>query len=125
MTDLQDPCPERLHGPGAKLWLRTGLYFGQSRPDGSLISEAEWERFLAEDVTPRFPAGLTVTHAHGQWGAVGSIVREHSRIVVVIYPSERAEESSLLLEAIRRAYVAQFAQDSVMREDAAPVCASF
>ena len=120
-----NPCEERLHGPGARPWMRTGLYFGQSRPDGSLIAEAEWERFLAAEVTPRFPAGLTVTHAHGQWGAVGSVVREQSRIVVVIYPAERAEASSLLLEEIRRAYVTQFSQDSVMREDAAPVCASF
>ncbi|MGI9253765.1 MAG: DUF3574 domain-containing protein [Thermomicrobiales bacterium] len=126
MTSFDDDlCPERLHGAGAKPWMRTGLYFGQSRPDGSLIAEADWEHFLQSEVTTRFPAGLTVTHADGQWGSVGAIVRERSRIVVVIYPAERAEASSLLLEEIRRAYVTEFSQDSVMREDAAPVCASF
>jgi Protein of unknown function (DUF3574) len=107
------------------MWMRTGLYFGQSRPDGTLIDEREWEHFLETEVTSRFPAGLTVTHAHGQWGSIGSIVREQSRIVVVIYPAERAEASSLLLEEIRRSYVDRFSQDSVMREDAVPVCASF
>jgi len=120
-----DPCPEHLHGPGARHWIRSTLYFGLSRPDGSLISFEEWEAFLAHEVTTRFPAGLTVTEARGQWGAVGSIVRERSRVLMVIYPEADAAVSSAMLEEVRRAYVSKFAQDSVMREDAVPICASF
>lgn len=127
MTDsaAHDPCPEHLHGPGARHWIRSSLYFGLSRPDGSLISLDQWEAFLSDEVTSRFPAGLTVTEARGQWGAIGSIVREHSRVLMVIYPEADAAASSARLEEIRRAYVARFVQDSVMREDAVPVCASF
>ncbi len=32
--------------PGSKRWARTELYFGLSKPDGSLISEADFQRFL-------------------------------------------------------------------------------
>jgi len=42
------------------------LFFGLGTPDGTL-SDEKWARFLTEVVTPRFPSGLTVVHADGQW----------------------------------------------------------
>ena len=54
--------------------LRTTLYFGLARPKGS-VSELEWQIFLRDEVTARFPQGLTVWEAEGQWkgtdGAIG------------------------------------------------------
>ena len=53
--------------------LRTTLYFGRTRPKGS-VSELEWQMFLRDEVTQRFPEGLTVWEAEGQWRtATGSI----------------------------------------------------
>ena len=46
--------------------IRTTLYFGLSRPKGS-VSELEWQVFLRDEVTRRFPDGLTVWQAEGQW----------------------------------------------------------
>jgi hypothetical protein len=40
------------------------LYFGLNTPQGA-VSESEWESFLAEIVTPRFPSGLTVIDGRG------------------------------------------------------------
>ena len=37
--------------------LRTTLYFGLARPKGS-VSELEWQIFLRDEVTGRFPEGL-------------------------------------------------------------------
>ena len=42
------------------------LYFGTQTPDGAVTAE-QWTQFLATDVTPRFPRGLTVWPAAGQW----------------------------------------------------------
>ena len=42
--------------------LRTTLYFGLARPKGS-VSELAWQMFLRDEVTARFPDGLTVWNA--------------------------------------------------------------
>ena len=34
---------------------------------GGEVSEEEWRAFLETEVTPRFPDGLTVLTAYGQW----------------------------------------------------------
>src|SRR5437016_3726037 len=46
---------------------RTELYFGRSIPGGGEVSAAEWQRFLADVVTPRFPNGFTIVDAAGQY----------------------------------------------------------
>src|SRR5262249_11578696 len=43
------------------------IFFGRAIPGGGSVSEEEWATFLAEVVTPRFPDGLTVWRAEGQW----------------------------------------------------------
>ena len=56
--------------------IRTTLYFGLSRPKGS-VSELEWQIFMRDEVTKRFPDGLTVWQAEGQWlNPAGSIDRD-------------------------------------------------
>ena len=57
--------------------------------------------------------------AHGGYkvrdAATGKTVREHSRVVMVLYlPSPEAEAA---IEAIRAAYKTRFRQDSVLRLD--------
>ena len=48
------------------------LYFGTATPVG-VVTEEEWRRFLAEEVTPRFPEGLTFWSMAGDTSSV-----EHS-----------------------------------------------
>lgn len=43
------------------------LFLGRQIPGGGMVSDADWTAFLAEVVTPRFPEGLTVWRAEGQW----------------------------------------------------------
>ncbi|HEX5574346.1 MAG TPA: DUF3574 domain-containing protein, partial [Gemmatimonadales bacterium] len=52
---------------GDTVLVRETLYFGRNRPGGGTVSDAEWKAFLVEVVTPRFPLGLTVQKATGQW----------------------------------------------------------
>jgi len=113
---------------GAEAFSRTELFFGTARPDGTAVTEADWTEFLAEEITPRFPDGLTVISGMGQWQEEdGDIIQERSQQVILLYPSEFAVESGALIEEIRAAYELDFQQESVLRadDDAAPVCVSF
>ena len=108
---------------GAEDWARTELYFGLSRPDGGTISDADFQGFVDREVTPRFPDGLTVLPGAGQWrGGDGRIVKEGSRILVLLHPATPDVNDEL--DEIRGAYKAQFDQDSVLRVDGAS-CVSF
>ena len=118
------PVEARLSCPaGAESWTRTELYMGLSRPDGSVIGEADFRGFVDREVTPRFPDGLTLLAGAGQWrGADGTIVKEDSRVLVLLHPG--TAELDRALDAVRSAYVEQFDQESVLRVDGAS-CVSF
>jgi hypothetical protein len=111
----------------AEPWIRTELFFGTAKPDGSAVSNAEWEAFLDSEITPRFPDGLTVISGDGQWqGEDDVIVEERSKIVILLYPREAIDESNAEIEDIRAAYEQRFQQESVLRaDDDRPVCTSF
>jgi hypothetical protein len=85
--------------------------------------DARWRQFLAREVTPRFPDGLTVYEATGQWRdpATHKVTREKSRVLRIIAPMDVARDK---IAAVADAYRQQFRQKSVgivTRE----VCASF
>lgn len=102
---------------------QTTLYFGLNRPQGAAITEAEWQTFVDSEVTPRFKAGLTVFTAKGQWlGDDGKLARENSKALLLIHAPDKASEQGI--EALRAIYKQRFAQDSVMRVDAA-TCVAF
>ena len=65
---------------------QTTLYFGLNRPSGPVITGEEWQRFVDNDVTPRFRDGLTVFDARGQWlGNDGKVAREPSKALMLIH----------------------------------------
>jgi Protein of unknown function (DUF3574) len=106
---------------GETLLQRSTLYFGAARPDGGMVSDAEWTRFLVEVVTPAFPDGMTWFDAHGQWrGDAGDVVRESSRLIVLLHATDKATQRRI--DSIARHYKRAFAQESVLQERSA-VCA--
>ena len=57
------------HPAHAAHWVTTQLYFGlgsAGKPSEG-VTEAAWQDFLDTEVTPRFPAGLSVMEVYGQW----------------------------------------------------------
>ncbi len=90
------------------------LFFGRTYVDGRLITDDQWTTFLAEIVTPRFPAGLTVWRADGQWrGANGQIAHEPSMVLQLLHADDAAAEKAIA--EIIAEYRKRFAQESVMR----------
>ncbi len=102
-----------------KSWVVAELLFGREH-----VSERSWSRFLAAEITPRFPDGLTVYDAKGQWRPPGSkeIRRERSKVVMIAMPADAGNDARL--QQVIDAYKARFRQLSVgliVR----PACVSF
>ena len=98
----------------ADVWQRCELYFGQSIPGGGQVSAEQWQAFVDREVTPRFPQGLTVLQAQGQWrNAQGGIDREASRVLVLLLPADTARGP--LMDELRSRYREQFRQEALGR----------
>jgi hypothetical protein len=107
------PAPIDETGPIA---VADRLYLGGSSPMGP-VTDADWERFVGEVVTPLFPDGLTLWRAQGQWrNADGSITREPVMVIEILHSGEAGTEARL--ETIARAYRTRFAQEAVLRATA-------
>jgi len=113
-TDGGDVC-----GPGSEARTTAELYFGRNfgfgrhvgdQPD---VSDADWRAFLDEEVTPRFPDGLTVIDGAGQWKSrTGSIDREASKVLMIVLPGRPDDRARL--DAVREAYKRRFQQEAVL-----------
>jgi hypothetical protein len=110
-------------GSGAKSFSRTELFFGLRKADGTEVSNAEFQKFLDREVTPRFPDGFTLVAGDGQFKTDrGAIVKERSKLLILLYPI--AASSNQQIEQIRKAYITAFQQQSVIRADNLS-CANF
>ena len=95
---------------------RTELYFGMGKRDGSEVTEDEWQRFLTEEVTTKFPDGLTIIEARGQYRtSAGMIIRERSRVLILLYPKKQRRDADKKIDDICDAYKRMFQQESVLR----------
>jgi len=100
--------------------VRTTLYFGTARPKGS-VSELEWQMFLRDEVTARFPDGLTVWEAEGQWKQPGGAIgHERSKVLLLVHPD--TPDARAAVQAVITKYRKSFEQESVLWETSR-VCA--
>lgn len=112
-------CKHVLKG---ELLNRTELIFGLSRP-GGVITEEEFQEFVDSEVTRRFPDGLTLVAAKGQFkGANGNVIQEGSKILILLYSFSL--QRHVAVDEIRSLYKTQFNQESVLRIDERS-CVSF
>lgn len=110
--------------PAGQEPMRTAqLFFGRNIGHKPGVSEADFRAFVDQELTPRFPEGLTVLDGGGQWkGDENKMIREASKVVVLVLPLKG--DSGDKLDAARRAYVRKFHQDSVMLVTQ-PACVAF
>lgn len=104
--------------------LEIDLLFGRNIEGALGVSEEEWTDFVAKEISPRFPQGLSVDDAVGQWRDrdTNAIVKEPSKDVQIIVPQDAEVKGKI--DAIVNAYKERFQQQSVgvvMR----PACVSF
>lgn len=116
-ADDKEVAPAGAPQPIGDRFGRTELFFGTEKP-GPDVTNEEFRRFVRREVTPRFPDGLTQYDALGQFkDSAGRIVKERSKVIVLLYPAEVSQPSSVKIEEIRDAYEDAFDQESVLRAD--------
>jgi hypothetical protein len=118
-----DPAPQATAAfqgdaarPEAAHWIRCELFFGIGSfgaPDDG-VGEMRWRAFLDREVTPRFPDGLTVLDAYGQWrGHPGEEPsRLRSKMLVILCEDTVANRASI--DAIRVAFKTSTHDKSVL-----------
>ncbi len=99
-----DPIPEIIEAD---------LFFGRNIPGGGEVSESQFQAFVDSVITPRFPAGLTIFDANGQFqDSIGTIIEEPSKVVTLLF--EDTQENETAIDEIITAYLQQFNQESVL-----------
>ena len=105
----------------AQGWVRSELYFGvgeetgpADRPQAESISEAQWHAFLDKEVTARFPDGLTVFDAYGQWLFRGAKEPNRLSTKVLVILHEDTPQRTSDIEAIRLAWKQATKHQSVL-----------
>lgn len=108
--------PAEAHG-----WVESRLYFGLGPAGGSGkqgrrgARGAVWRRFLDEEVTPRFPTGLSVSDVYGQWQRQGKgrTERLRSKMLILLYPEN--VENARRIDEIRAAWKQRTGDQSVLK----------
>ena len=102
--------------------LEISFMFGRNVGSELGVSEELWTDFVASEITPRFPHGLTIDDALGQWrdAETNEIVKELSKELHVIVPDDT--ETYEKIDSIVAAYQERFQQQAV---GIRPACASF
>lgn len=100
--------------PAAAKWVDTRLYFGIGASDAP-ARDADWQAFLDTEVTPRFPAGLSVLDVAGQWQRHPGTapIRVRTKLLVIDYPATPDNEAAI--EAIRLAWKKRTGDQSVLK----------
>ena len=114
-ASLEPPTNTAPKSSAADAWTRTDLYFGLSKRGGASVSEEDWNRFVDDQITPRFPDGFTVTPAQGHYLQDGQVIVEPSKVVTILH--QRAQDVDDRINALVKEYVQRFNQDSVLRCD--------
>jgi hypothetical protein len=107
---------------GLKPMTSAELFFGRSISEGKTVSDTDWQRFVDEEVAPRFPAGFTELDATGHWQRGRESLKEGSKLLLIVLPGLARDHPRL--DEIRRAYQIRFHQESVLLFET-PGCGGF
>jgi hypothetical protein len=101
--------------PAGQERLRTAqLFFGQRVEGQPWVSETQFRRFVEEELTTRFPDGLTVLEGGRQWkGDENREIRDAAKVVLIVLPKDGDAQNRL--QAVQAAYKVRFNQDSVLK----------
>ena len=97
---------------GTEQFTEYRLFFG--RGDPMVVDEAAWNAFVEDTVQPRFPDGLTVIDAAGQWhDPTGAFIKERTKLVLIL--AKPNDDGMARIDEISQEYERRFNQASVLR----------
>lgn len=94
--------------------VKTELYFGRTIGIDEYVTGEQWEKFVDEYISSRFPAGFSILDVSGRWKCIktGKTIREDTKLLVLCH--HRTTNDDNHLREIIKAYKDLFDQDSVM-----------
>ena len=99
---------------GGELWTEYRLFMGRGVDGVEVVSDNDWEAFLADTITPRFPDGLSVIDVAGQGGSGDAVDRERTKMLLVLAPVD--DDAALdRINEVGAEYKQRFSQASVLR----------
>ena len=99
---------------GGEFWAEYRLFMGRGGGGAEVVSDADWDAFLADTIAPRFPDGLSVIDVAGQGAnADGTIERERTKMLLVLAP--QGGDALDRINEISAAYKQRFSQNSTLR----------
>ncbi len=100
-----------------KLGVETHVFCGRAKANGGVVSNAEWQTFLTDVVTPHFPRGFTVIDAGGFYSddAAHELAQERTEILVIVHDGSATANAAIA--EIVTAYRERFDQRAVLRVD--------
>lgn len=99
-----DPVPELI---------QVDLFFGRNIGGTVGVTQEQFQAFVDQAITPRFPLGLTSFDANGKFlSSDGTLVREPAEVVSLIIEDTEANEAAI--DTIVSEYKQQFQQESVL-----------
>ena len=107
--DAGPPCPDN-----TEQWVKYELFLGRGGPSGEVVDDSSWDAFLSQQVTPRFPAGLTVLDAYGQWRNPEAVIeKERSKLLTILAPP--GNEPMRLMNEVADEYKRLFSQGASLK----------
>ncbi|MFO1039962.1 MAG: DUF3574 domain-containing protein [Geminicoccaceae bacterium] len=104
-----------LVAPSLEAWTEIDLYLGRNIGTTGEVTEAQFRTFLREIVTPRFPDGLTINDALGQFHDGKRIIRGKTKLLVLLVPDSSQVKKKV--RAIVEEYKKRFRQQNVLRTE--------
>lgn len=99
--------------PAGQEQLRTVHLFLGKRDTAWPVRDADLKQFVDDEITPRFPDGVTVLDGGGQWkGPEDQLLRDAAKVVTFILPA--GSDFLERIDAVRTAYQTRFRQESVL-----------
>ena len=96
------------------------LFFGRNHDNTGtqIVSHIAWEEFVAQEITPRFPEGLSVLDVQGQFmNQTGSLIKENTKMVLILIPllPVGGIDPMKLIDEIMQAYSKKFQRTFFLR----------
>lgn len=93
--------------------IQNDLYFGRNITGDGTVSESQFQNFLSNVITPKFPDGLTVFDANGQYLIGTDVIKEPSKMVTIFFDNTQQNQASI--SQIMGGYMQQFNQSGVLQ----------
>ena len=99
---------------GGEFWAEYRLFMGRGGGGAEVVSDADWDAFLADTIAPRFPDGLSVIDMAGQ-GANADGTNEQERTKMLLVLSPQGGDALERMNEISAEYKQRFSQNSTLR----------